>query len=503
MKTLFTFDQAILIYCRVLLITLFGLGATFATKAQSQWQQATSNTTQTLSDVVYDNGLWVAVGANGTIVTSPDGVTWTPRTSNTIQSLSAAGFGAGQWIAVGANRTILTSSDGITWTPQSSTVAQNYSDIVYGAGVWVVTGDGGAMTSPDGVTWTAQNANPSQQISRALYAVSYGAGLFVAVGENKKIVSSPDGITWTAQFANLAGSGICGCFYPTLYDITFGDGKFVTIGGYGGGGGVASSTDGINWTVGSGVQQSSNIGYGAGSWLSFSLYGTIETSTNGLNWSLRYHPDRRAYLYQANYGSGLWVAVGVQGQIQYTTNVNAPLPVSLVSFTGQSEGTSAHLSWETAWEKGASHFLIERSQDAKSFEPVGRVNAQGNTDKNQTYKFFDPVLTAGLWYYRLRQVDLDGTYVYSSIVAVRISTEPLPMLTLSPNPSAGPLLLEYKAGISSVSVYSLTGVLIQEQRFEQAVNQWNWNGQSQPPGAYLIKVQTQDRNQQTLRWVKQ
>lgn len=503
MKTLSTHNQDLQKYFRVLFITLLGLGSILATKAQSQWQQATSNTTQTLYDVVYDNGLWVSVGANGTIVTSPNGITWTPRTSNTVQNLTAVNYGAGQWIAVGNNRTILTSPDGISWTPQSSTVAQNYSDVVYGANVWVVTGDGGAMTSPDGIIWTAQNANPSQQISRALYAVSYGAGVFVAVGENKKIVSSPDGATWTARFANLSGSGICRCYYPTLYDVSFGDGKFVTIGGYGGGGGVASSPDGITWTVGGGVEQTSNIGYGAGLWLSFSLYGTMETSADGLSWSLRSHPDRRAYLYQANYGAGLWVAVGVEGQIQYTTNANAPLPVSLVSFTGQSEGFTAHLSWETAWEKGASHFLIERSQDAKSFEAIGRVDAQGNTNKNQHYNFFDPALTAGWWYYRLRQVDLDGTYMYSSITAVRIGTEPLGTLTLSPNPSAGPLLLEYKAGIRSVSIYSLAGVLVQEQRFEQAVNQWSWNGQNQSSRSYLIKVQTEDGNHKILRWVKQ
>ncbi|MBD2756291.1 T9SS type A sorting domain-containing protein [Spirosoma validum] len=463
------------------------------TSLHAQWQTAISNTTNTLIDVSYGGGQWVAVGVNGIIVTSADGIDWTPRMSNTTKGLSNAAYNGSQWIVVGQEGTILSSTDGITWAAQQSNTTTELTGITYGDGQWLAVEFGSAtVTSPDGINWTRH------PVGHLFYGVSYGPNQYVGVG-GSSIKTSTNGINW--QEVKNIGSR------ERVYEVSYGNGQWVAVGSRGI---ILSSSDGVNWTYAyfRYSPEFYDVNYGDGLWIAIGPNG-FYGSSNGTNWGSVSQPqsinDINGYSQATgiSYGAGKWVAIGPNGKIAYNYSVAAPLPVSLVSFTGQSEGTTAHLSWETAWEKGASHFVIERSQNAKSFEAIGRMEAKDNINKNQSYNFFDSELAAGLWYYRLRQVDLDGTYVYSSIVAVRISTEPLPMLTLSPNPSAGPLLLEYKAGISSVSVYSLTGVLIQEQRFEQAVNQWSWNGQDQPSGAYLIKVQTQDRNQQTLRWVKQ
>jgi hypothetical protein len=73
------------------------------------WTARTSGTTNWLYGVTYGNGLFVAVGDDGAILTSPDGVTWTRRTSSTINPLYGATYGNGTFVAVGLYGTILTS----------------------------------------------------------------------------------------------------------------------------------------------------------------------------------------------------------------------------------------------------------------------------------------------------------------------------------------------------------------------------------------------------------
>jgi hypothetical protein len=80
------------------------------------WTQRTSGTGNDLIGVAYGNGLFVAVGDDGTILTSPDGVSWTQRTSGTGNLLEGVTYGNGLFVAVGKDGTILTSPDGVSWT---------------------------------------------------------------------------------------------------------------------------------------------------------------------------------------------------------------------------------------------------------------------------------------------------------------------------------------------------------------------------------------------------
>jgi hypothetical protein len=70
--------------------------------------------------VTYGNGLFVAVGDGGTILTSPDGVNWTRGPRGRATRLFGVTYGNGLFVAVGRFGTILTSPDGVTWTPRTS-----------------------------------------------------------------------------------------------------------------------------------------------------------------------------------------------------------------------------------------------------------------------------------------------------------------------------------------------------------------------------------------------
>src|SRR3954454_25240833 len=102
---------------RIVLVLLCGLAADL--RGQSHWEAKPSGTSSSLNAVVFGNGLFVAVGDTGTILTSPDGEAWTPRESGTTDRLPAIAFGNGRFVATCANRAspAITSLDGINWTP--------------------------------------------------------------------------------------------------------------------------------------------------------------------------------------------------------------------------------------------------------------------------------------------------------------------------------------------------------------------------------------------------
>jgi fibronectin-binding autotransporter adhesin len=116
----------------------------------------------------------------------------------------------------------------------------------------------------------------------------------------------------------------------------------------------------------------------------------------------------------------------------------APLPVQLLSFTATRQGTMVRTAWATASEKNSAYFVVQRSADGRTFSDVQRVAAQGNTLVRHDYAAVDAQPLPGTSYYRLRQVDQDGTVAYSPVATVRFGTEQTtPALLAYPNPSAG------------------------------------------------------------------
>ncbi|MDQ2769916.1 MAG: glycine-rich protein [Bacteroidota bacterium] len=118
-----------------------------------------------------------------------------------------------------------------------------------------------------------------------------------------------------------------------------------------------------------------------------------------------------------------------------------PLPVELVAFTATAEGPAAvRLNWATASEKNSDRFAVERSGDGTSFAPIGTVAAAGSSSGGSAYLLLDGHLPAGaaLLYYRLKQVDRDGTFAYSPVRSVALGGKATDTgLALFPNPAHG------------------------------------------------------------------
>src|SRR5262245_11849962 len=114
---------------------------------------------QTLYDVTFGAGTFVAVGANGTIFTSVNGGPWNPIASGVSNTLRAVAYGGGIFVAAGENGVLAISPDGVNWTTRSVNAVQFSPDIAYGNGRFVVAGRGpvGSWTmlvSTNGIDWS-------------------------------------------------------------------------------------------------------------------------------------------------------------------------------------------------------------------------------------------------------------------------------------------------------------------------------------------------------------
>jgi len=98
------------------------------------------------------------------------------------------------------------------------------------------------------------------------------------------------------------------------------------------------------------------------------------------------------------------------------------LPVELTLFKGKFENNQVILEWTTASEIKNKGFFIERSIDGVKFERIGFVEGNGDSKETIHYQYIDKAITSKIYYYRLRQCDLDENFEYSKIIAVPIQS---------------------------------------------------------------------------------
>ena len=123
-------------------------------------------------------------------------------------------------------------------------------------------------------------------------------------------------------------------------------------------------------------------------------------------------------------------------EVTIGSNSSSPLPVALKSFTAAASAKGTQLQWVTASEKNNAAFEVQRGATAEQFQTIGRVDGQGTSSQGHSYSWVDKQPLLGLSYYRLRQLDYDGTESFSPVAVVQQSTDLL-AASFSPNPSAG------------------------------------------------------------------
>lgn len=233
---------------------------------------------------------------------------------------NAITYGNGKYVAVGQNGSIAYSSNGVNWTTKSMG-SQFWKSVVYGNGKFVAVGgysDGGYVaTSTDGVTWTIQKNITDAHI----FDICYNGSIFVIVchwGSSKGrdyILKSIDGVNWTSKTTVGNGYGWSG--------ICYGNGKFVTVGDkYGCG--IAVSSNGMNWNITNSNNMDSwnSVAYGNGKYVAVGDFGYIITSKDGVNWNtpVKITSAGTSQWFHITYSNGKFVAVGGGGG--YITSID-------------------------------------------------------------------------------------------------------------------------------------------------------------------------------------
>ena len=190
-----------------------------------QWTNFSSGVTAPLRDITYGSGVFLAVGDNGSLVTSKDGNTWLVRDSGTSSSLYSATYGNGIFVVSGGDGTVLTSTNGIGWTVGTSGTGTGFSGMAYGGGLFVGVGSGSwanattsILTSTNGLDWASVSSSAT---AGWLVRVCHGRGIFTAVGYNGAMMTSTNGLNWVNRNSGTS---------TPLTGVAYGDSTFLTVG---------------------------------------------------------------------------------------------------------------------------------------------------------------------------------------------------------------------------------------------------------------------------------
>ncbi len=214
--------------------------------------------------------------------------------------------------------------------------------------------------------------------------------------------------------------------------------------------------------------------------------------------------------------SGITLATqNMIGQQFYLTNVggtateipyaNGFLPVELLDFHADKlDGRRVELNWATATELNNDHFVIEKSFKDGSFFPLGKVKGAGTTDEVQTYQFLDASSMDAVNYYRLKQVDIDGSVKYSNVVNVHFD---LNQMVVYPSPSNGTVFVKYMGeitGDAKIKVTDMSGKLIMatQHHFAASNETMTLDFSSFADGMYMVQLTRPSGSVETHRVVK-
>jgi|GEM_PF-2522041 len=164
---------------------------------------------------------------------------------------------------------------------------------------------------------------------------------------------------------------------------------------------------------------------------------------------------------------------------------SSPLPVTWKYFTGETtENNRSLLKWATTSETNASSFEIERSHDAKSFDKIATVNAAGHSKITMEYRYNDENPITGTYYYRLKEVDIDGKFEYSRIVKVKIGMSA--SVQIHPNPVTDKLIIQSEKTLGLVELISVSGLKLHTSK--QDGNYTELEMSKFPSGLYTIRI---------------
>ena len=175
--------------------------------------------------------------------------------------------------------------------------------------------------------------------------------------------------------------------------------------------------------------------------------------------------------------------------------VGALVPEELLSFSGKGEGSNNCLFWETAQEVNTNHFELEYSSNGIQFNKVAEIKAVGNSTIKSDYSYIHKTFVLGnVYYYRLKMVDNDGQFKYSSIVTIKPTSGNFSVNSINPNPFNDVINLDVTSLVAQsvkINIYDVQG-RIQVQKnilLKSGINQVQLNELEKiVSGIYMLEI---------------
>jgi hypothetical protein len=177
----------------------------------------------------------------------------------------------------------------------------------------------------------------------------------------------------------------------------------------------------------------------------------------------------------------------------------ALLPIKLLYFSGKCNNQHSLLEWSTASEINNDFFALEKSIDGISWAPIAKIKGNGNSTTINDYSFTDAEQNNEQVYYRLKQVDIDGKFEYSTIISINNCSAKGNTFVISPNPCQDNFTIKTIGlnGVQQFQIYNAVGQFVKEVNVLQMKN---ISVVDLPNGLYFIKHKN---HSQTLKFIKQ
>ena len=188
-------------------------------------------------------------------------------------------------------------------------------------------------------------------------------------------------------------------------------------------------------------------------------------------------------------------------------SVGGPLPLHLLSFSGKRAGKDVVLDWATADEKNIQGFVMERSTDAATFAPLGTTAARNSAAQTNTYRYTDATAgDAAKLYYRLKMLELDGSFSYSNVITVA-GDAAATRYSIYPNPAPGDEIFIRTTGAAAgdlhITVRDMTGKKLYQTTVAAAsTGLVPVNVKALPAGVYMVQISDNNTSEQ-IRMVRQ
>lgn len=185
-------------------------------------------------------------------------------------------------------------------------------------------------------------------------------------------------------------------------------------------------------------------------------------------------------------------------------SIACPLPIELLNFDAEYNGTSVDLTWTTLTETNNDYFTVEKSLDGQYFKDIGKVDSKGingNSSNILNYKHNDPDVKTGIYYYRLTQTDFDKQFKRSQIVVVNVLNEK-DVFTVQPNPTSGAFDVMYYCYSDEKAVMKIfdeKGSLVKSEEVNCAKgdNKANVDLTENSNGLYVVVLTTRNKTYKT------